>query len=733
MLQTTLVAPPPPTTRTAQLQLLNVATRMPSNQIDHVVDAVGSFVADLMTLQFNPRVRSLNPADAANPFKPKTLLDLFLNDNSLLLRKGVGEAVHERRLVNRANAELDARVERFTKHGFDTMKFLDILGDALLNYGKNDNVDFYVTATLNSERKSIYFASVVLHQNGDVTRACDGLGPTQPNFKLAYEPIYLRSFCRTLEDVLTPIVAKWVETCFTIVTNTFNLYAPSAGKYAVEDAARVASTKTQLTALLAKHIALAGTYVTSDASPLEVGDEQPSTLRDETLRALLSEQTDASTTKRTAAIRKREVEAMECVAALFAPKVKAAVDVLLNGFDAVMEAIRRPVRALRVLKEFAKLDLKLERLAPLRDLAENGFVLMLTIQIDAWRSAVGPKTIARAFELASEALHFCKHVHVQTSGFLPSLGPARPPMPTWTSLEVAVDALNEVLEQRTRQRPSPLPMPRAAETCCRVISMVYEILAFTPTAHAFFQRGRVCRWLLESTLETLRVANMHALDDLKTHWGTRYALTTNLRTARTTLLDLNGTDVETPVRAASTVLAHASFDEVRAVASEDAQMLFANVKHRIVDAAAMRLPPRVRDAALGRLSHLTGHVLDLALPVLAAMRMELGMYATGTMVSRAAATLAAVPRVARHVRSGARGELILTSDDVAGVAGVDALLRRLAEARWSGVRHGRREGAAVASLGLGKRRVFTLADPRRLLTTIGDDDDDATMSQTITN
>lgn len=699
-----------------QLALAATVSAMPSARVEQVVASIGLFARALLELRCP--VSSASHAvicDEDDPHRLRTVAELVARDGNSTLGAGVGEGVEcsarERRQLAHARAILEYNIEAMRAHCADYLEMLYIIDDTIVRrYASDAVVDLHTVVTADPRWALGYFCKLGLDANGRLIDHTDvALGAASRSYQAA---VGVGGLAAAIASTVEDDVKRWLVECESAIERDVAFNDDDDAAYALVDTMRTSVLRKELTVVVTKHVAMIGLLRGDDDDPARLREREPA-LNDATLRRLLASQLDDDAVARCERCREDQVERLRLLERLCSSDANVAIAVLLDRGEEVVRTLRDPPRALSRLSGFAALDMHANQLATVLPLASNGMALMVAAHLDLWRAAVGPTTCKNYALLVGRAVESLHEWKLPKSGFLQTLHAVTPPLPRWSDHKQASAALERVRPMLRRPVVPPLPLPRAIERSLRLVSMIYEMLAWPELASACLKGGCIATRYVQAALGSQVLLAEHA-NTVLAEWAQRVSLGENLRRATDQISQFRGSRYEDAVRAASCHLSGVSFQEFLAVASEDhSPALFNSQKWRIVDSVAHGLG-RANFASLsGCISDCVGHALDLAVPLFVDMRQELGL-GSGARPSQLALALRTVPKIRRltHDANGNDdgGIIVLTHDDLhTGVPSVAEALRRMSTDHASGVRFGRLRSKRDAALhGTGEKRVFSL-------------------------
>ena len=713
---------------TRRVALAETANTMSSTRVDQVVASVSMFARALLELRCPVAPSSHTVVyDEDDPHRLKTVAELIVSDGNSTFGGSVGEGVEcsarDRRRLAHARAILEYNIEAMRTHCGDYLEMLYIMDDTIVRrFSADAVVDLHTVVTADPRWALGYFCKLGLDAAGRLVDHTDS-APTGCHSRHSgrndQSAVGVGGLAAAVASTVEDDVKRWVVECESAIERDIVLNDDDESVFALVDTMRTSTLRKELTLVITNHVAMIGLLRGDDDDPARLRERQPA-LNDVTLRRLLASQLDDDAVARCERCREDQIDRLLLLDRLCSLEPNVTITALLERGEDVLRALRDPPRALYNLSGFASLDMRANQLAATMPLAMQGMALMVAAHIDLWRVAVGASTRQQYSMLVGRAIESLRGWKLPKTGFLPTLHAATPPLPRWSDQKQAAAALERVRPMLRRAAAPPLPLPRAIERSLRLVSMIYEMLAWPELASACLKGGCIATRYVQAALGSQVLLAEHA-NTILAEWAQRVSLGENLRRATDQISTFRGSQYEDAVRAAACHLAGVSFQEFLAVASEDhSPVLFHAQKWRIVDAVAHGMG-RVRFSSMsGCISNCVGLALDLAVPLFVDLRQELGL-GPRSRPSQLALALQTVPKIRwvadqpgqQLVQSGQRRDdevVVLTHDDLrVGVPSVVEALRQLSTDHASGVRFGRLRSKRDAALhGTGQRRVFSL-------------------------
>lgn len=676
------------------------------------------------------------------PAVDQSFLSLLLREDGSALTHVEGvSSLYERRSAESARRRIHARLEALA-HFTDLYRFLlsDLTSIVASCSHSDQAVDLMSIVASASAPSGGYFLRVSIQAavRGDrcpvTSQPSSAHGADLP---LLTDDVCVGGFCCELARLLEAPVEAWLAQCEKRIEA---LFAPRASDGYEDDGGeggycgdggngvpRRKELRRRLGSIFSQHIAMVGLYATSGPELiLERSDD-----RDQYFVGLM-EQLAADFSNdavREACVRRREVELGQLrllrVIAAFDDGVSRVEDAealarrVAEQRHAFLRVLKRPPDVLVRRPGFHSVDWRFVSLGAIVRNTQSSSLSLTAVQLQEWRHAVGRDALGQLTRLIDQAEAVLARQTFPGNGFLPTLRLVQPPPPTWTDPAGADAAYAHTLPTLPMATPvgseQYLQMPPAVEKMLRLISLVWEMLAYDAMRSFFFLPGVVSARHLREIVSVEQVSVAFAATVLNS-WRQRANWGCASRDAAVAISRYRGADFEDYLRSSVARLRHWSLGEVMSVVSEAHSPTFLQTKWQLVDAVAQHVVPRARGERI-RCSSALGHVLDLVEPIVVELRGEAGLAMLGTASARHdafAALLRSIPAVRRW--DGRGSELLLSVADVRESKNADArptLDELAASSSCSLVTFGRVGKAA----GFGAKRVFRLggADLRSIL------------------
>ena len=656
---------------------------------------VSEFVSAIASLQAIDELKT----DAT----PQSFLELIINDgNATFDQPFEHSSVYTRRLLEHNRMQLDSKIDELCKF-CDRYRFLlsSMARIACETSVLDESIDLFEIVASEDLPSGGYFVRISL---ADAVLSFSANSARVPRRAPNDEPrVTVGGFAIELAKVLEEPMEKWILAC----ENKIESLVPTREDLPfanANDAHRKKALRKRLVKILTEHVAMVGLFRASDG-PAILLERQPTQLSTSTMESLIADFADDSTREHANALRESTVMQLRLLTTLCRAKVEETALRIAEQQGAFLSAIRAPPSVLTRRPGYASLDLRLHTLLSIVRNATTTTLSLTTVQLKEWQFLVGDTVLRQLDSILTESIGILSKQRFPDRGFIPTLKQVCPPSPTWTSADGALDAYVLTRASMPAFAPSAdahVPLPSTTEQILRLISFVWELMAYQETRSLFFTPGRVTTRYLRDVVSIEQVNVAFASMTLSS-WKQKCGLGRNFRNAANAIAQFQGSEVESFVREAFSKLCHWSLVDIMSVVSEEHSPIFLASQWKLVDAVSLRMQS-VSGMSV-QCSNVLGRVLDVVEPIVLALRTNVGLRSIARP-HPLADLLRIIPAVRRW--DGTSDELILTVEEVAESKSkrVRALLQSLSDQR-SIVRFGRLgRGRAAQSLGYGAKRVF---------------------------
>lgn len=686
-------------------ELYHTSFSMDEASVRRVADAVAHFTRDMLELRCSPTTVAHTLRD--DPFRACSFAELIVHDGHHTFSGYVGQSAYERRCMEEMRTQIERGVDVLSDHAASYMLLLRSLSEILCHQvaSVDDAIDLK-ELVVHPEPTRCYFVQLCLNREMRVVDTSECVAAAT----LDQPQVVVGGLARALSVALESAMDRWLVACEDAINVHVLAGASSKTPLLPCDVRRAGALRKRLRRSLCDHIAMVGLFRRSrvDHPALE---EHAGELNDRFIELLLGAQLGGDTAARCEERRRAQLEALDQLARLLqSSSSDSAMDVIREHGVAIVSTLNSPPRVLRRRAGFAICDLEVNKLAMI--VHGHGSRELLAKQLDVWRRCVGEATLASVLAMVERSVELVKQWKLPSNGFLPTMRAIDVPLPTWTDDGAARAGLGVAREAMAMQADADADsascLPPAVESALRMTSLLWELTGYEATREVYFEIGRVRGGYLHDVVINQSVTAEHALSSL-VMYKQQIAVGANFRTADAQIREFGGSEFESPLRAAACHLSDVSLGEFLAVASDLSPMHHAQ-RWRIVDRVGGLLGSSEFARFVGRSAAVVGIALEAALPILLAMRSEIGLSPVARS-SPARDFLLTIGRVRRATRDDT-APLVLTHEDLAtsAVPRAHERMRLLQESSGGHVSFGRMSRGAGAVHNHGARRVWSI-DP----------------------
>lgn len=684
---------------------------------------VAEFVHSILELQYV----DVLVADA----KPQSFLNLIVEDGDATFAHAYGcsTSIVERRAVEASRRVLEERLEELCHFCDRYRNFLGQLAcfvnQAALVGALHESVNLCAAAVEDGVPSTGYFARVNLKQavqgekNAVTTRQRRAApsttsmvsGSSMPRaLRFEDENTFAGGFAIELCQLLEQPVDAWLEECESRIeerlvkardSDEFELLGQS------RDAHRKQSIRQKLVRILCEHISMVGFYEALPGNVCVLEKRHPP-LNTPMMEQLISECFDEQTLEMCNSMRETELMQLEVLRAVCCNRVgnDEPVDMVLKHRTLLLRALRQPPAILKHQHGFESCDARFDALKSIVGSCNAAPRSLVLVQLSEWRHALGQPRLRQLCALIDKAMRTLEAQKFPDMGFLPTLRFLQPPPPTWCDHDGATETYILVklkLPIAKLHNDALLRMPASTERLLRLISLVWELLAYENTRAFYFSPGRVAvRYLRDAV--SIEQVNLTFATMVLRHWKQSADVGKSFRIASSSIGNYKGADFENYVREAFSKLAKWNLVDLMSVISEGNSPMFLNTQWKLVDALAHVMTQHRPNVPPVQCCGVLGRALDVIEPIVLALRLESGIRAFARP-HPLGELLRTVPKIREW--DGKSDELILTVDDVnrSGFKHIKQTLLDLSAQR-SLVHHGKLSRAKGSTHEFGKKRVF---------------------------
>jgi hypothetical protein len=521
------------------------------------------------------------------------------------------------------------------------------------------------------------------------------------------DDVEIGGFAIELARLLEDPVEKWIIAC----ESQIEALVPNGDdEFEVQsrNVFRKRSLRRRLVKLLSQHISMLNLFKSSIHGHSIILERQPTPLNTAVMERLISDYADDETVEECESLREHSVESLRILQSLCVTSdTEALAEFFKQQHTRLLETLRFPPSVLTRRPGYSVCDFRLHTLRSIVLNTSRSTHTLIIRQLEEWRISVGVAGLGQLSRFVEQAIDVLQKQRFPANGFLATLRLVKPPPPTWKDGRESSDVYlyaRSFIPMTSSNPDSTIQMPASTEQLLRLISMVWELLAYSTTRDFYFTPGRVSANFLREVVSLEKVSVVYASMHLRS-WKQKCDLGRNFRSASNTIVQFRGGCIENHVRESFAKLSKWSLKEILSVVSEEFSPTFHATQWKLVDAvdsALLQDNPRWQSSSC---CTLIGRVLDVVQPLVIALRSDVGVRPFARP-HQLADLLRAIPAVRSW--NGESDELVLTVEDLSECKSdrIKQLLHQLSDQK-SIVHYGR----ARKALGMGAKRVFTFNGP----------------------
>jgi len=666
----------------------------------NLIQEVAEFVRTVLDLKCNDALTDVTQS--------KCFLDLVMvnGDATFSNTHGGSSNLAERRLSDEKRKMLQSAIDGLCRF---CERYQVLLNDLNRSYcdGRfsRESVDLYPIVACNDFPSGGYFVrtSLVRAIFGLMGRDVDEFIRCIPPTELP-DDVEVGGFALELARLLEDPIEKWIVGCeaqieVLIPTRDDEFEVQSRNLF------KKRSLRRRLVKLLSQHIAMLNLFKASAQGSSIILEWQPNPLNTNVMESLISDYADDDTFEECESLREHSIDSLRLLQSLCTTLDASSLGSFVTEHsNRLLDTLRSPPSVLTRRAGYSLCDFRLHTLRSIVLNTSKSTPMLIVRQMEEWKSSVGVCGLGQLGRFVEQAIDVLQKQKFPSNGFLATLRLVKPPAPTWKdgreSNDVYIHARSYIPMNVASNADATMQMPTSTEQILRLISLVWELLAYPTTRDFYFTPGRVSANFLREVVSLEKVSVVYAAMHLRS-WKQKCDIGKNYRSASNTIVQFRGSCIENHMREAFSKLSKWSLVDLLSVLSEEHSSTFHATQWKLVDAidaAILRSNPRWNSSSC---CGLIGRVLDVVEPLVVALRSDVGVrpFARPHQLSD---LFRAIPAV--RAWDGKSDELVLTTEDVAACKSdnVKKLLLTLSDQR-SIVRYGR----APKALGIGARRVFT--------------------------
>ena len=563
----------------------------------------------------------------------------------------------------------------------------------------SESIDLYPIVACSDFPSGGYFAKTsLLNAFFGYTDSIQEIKRCMPRLDLP-DDVEVGGFAFELARLIEDPIEKWIIFCESQIDAMFPIRDDDFDVQS-RNVFRRRSLRRRLVKLLSQHISMTNLFKPFQHGQNIVLKRQPNILNTKIMERLISDYADDETIEECETIRENSINRMNILKTLcsMSNSDELAVFVSLHH-STLLETLRAPPLVLTRRPGYSSCDFRLHTLRSIVLSTTRLTKPLIVCQLDEWKHSIGSTGLSQLGRFVDQAISVLKKQKFPSRGFLATLRIVKPPAPTWVDGRNSNDVY---LYTRgcipiSSNNETTMQMPASTEQLLRLISLVWELLAYAPTRDFYFTPGRVSVNFLREVVSLEKVSVAYAAMTLRS-WKQKCDLGRNYRIASNAIVEFRGTDIENHLRESFSKLSRWSLFELMSVSSEMFPS-FHSTQWKLVDAVdAVRLRNNPQCSSFSCCG-VMGRILDVIEPLFLAMRSDVGVRAF-SKPHKFADVFRSIPAIRNWNASS--DELVLTTEDMKQCApDVKKLLHSLSDQNKI-VKYGR----APKHLGIGAKRVF---------------------------
>jgi len=641
--------------------------------------------------------------------KAQSFLGLIVDDGDATFSHshGCSTNIFERRAMEQNRKVLEERIDALCRF-CDRYRFL--LAAMARTYCEggfmDDSIDLYPVVANDDLPSGGYFVRISL---ADAVKGASSVSTrSHPAHRVDVheDRVTVGGFAIELARLLEDPIEKWIIGCESMIEALVPARddCPRAGS---RDAHRKRTLRKRLVRMLSEHLSMVGLFVASEG-PAILLERQKTVMSTETMERLISDFADETSRDECETMRETAISQLQLLMALCGNEdPQRLAQLVAERQTSFLSVLRSPPSVLTRRPGYASCDFRFHTLRSIVMNTTSSTHSLTTVQLREWRHSIGRAAVSQLEQFLNDSIGILRKQRFPERGFLPTLRLVEPPNPTWTD---ATNASNVYMYTRahvplvTLRPDCHLRIPASTEQMLRLISLVWELMAYEETRDCYFTPGRVSVRYLREVISIEQVNVAFASMTLSS-WKQKCGLGQTYRNAASAITHFRGADIEAHVREAFAKLCRWSLVDILSVVSEEHSPTFLSTQWKLVDAVAQSMRSGNAECMTVQCSSVLGRVLDVVEPVALALRSDVGLRSVARP-HPLADLLRTIPAI--RAWDGKSPELVLTVEDVMESKSkrIRALLQSLSDQR-SIVHYGKLgRGRDVQKLGYGSKRVF---------------------------
>ena len=673
-------------------------------------DKIAKLIADVA--EFVCTVANLKCLDALkNGAKHQSFLELIVGDGDATFSSSYGcsSSLYERRVDEHHRRILEERIEALCRF-CDRYRFLlSAMSRTYCECGMLDeSIDLYPIVAIDDLPSGGYFVRISLAEAVNGMSSISTLPQPVQWTRQSEDKVTVGGFAIELSRLLESPIEQWIKACEAKLELLVPMREDERDRVqrSNRDVYRKQALRKRLVRMLSEHIAMVGLFVASSDGPAILLERQQSPMNTSLMETLISEFADDAVCTECEELRCNSITQLRLLLAL-----------CCNSDDLAQLVTEHQVSFLIVLRTqpsvlvrrpgYSSCDFRFHTLRSIVMSTTSATHSLTIVQLREWRHSIGRSSIGQLERYLNEAISILTKQRFPDHGFLPTLRNMEPPPPTWCDPSGASD-----IYMFTRSSVPLVPMrseayiqiPSSTEQILRLISLVWEMLAYEDTRDFFFTPGRISARFLREVISIEQVNVAFAAMTLSA-WKQKCGLGQTYRHSAAAISHFRGSEIEAHIRESFSRLCNWSLVDILSVVSEEQSPSFLATQWKLIDAVSQHMRVLNPTGMTVQCSSVLGRVLDVVEPIVIAIRSDTGLRSIARP-HPLADLLRTIPAIRNW--DGTSSELILTCDDVmqSKSTKIRELLKSLS-AQHSIVHYGKlSRGRTTNDHGYGSKRVF---------------------------
>lgn len=663
--------------------------------------------------EFACMVANLKCLDALkNDAKQQSFLELIVDDGGATFSSSYGcsSSLYERRADEHHRRILEERIEALCRF-CDRYRFLLFAMSGTYCDGGmlDESIDLYPIVAIDDLPSGGYFVRISLSDAVKGMSSISTLPQPMQWTKSSEDKVTVGGFSLELARLLESPIERWIMACEAKLEVLVPMREDEGDMFQTRsrDVLRKQELRKRLIRMLSEHLAMVGLFVASDG-PAILLERQESPMNTLLMENLISDFADDMTCDKCEELREISITQLKLLLALCGNDAPDDLAQLVAEQQvSFLSVLRTPPSVLVRRPGYSSCDFRFHTLRSIVMSTTSSTHSLTIVQLREWRHSIGRASVGQLEQFLNEAISILLKQRFPDRGFLPTLRHLEPPPPTWCDPSGASDVYiftRASVPLVAMRSEAYVQMPSSTEQILRLISLVWEMLAYEHTRDCFFTPGRISVRYLREVISIEQVNVAFASMTLSA-WKQKCGLGQTYRGAATAIAQFRGSDIEAHIREAFAKLCNWSLVDIMSVVSEEHSPSFLATQWKLVDAVSQHMRSLNPTGMTVQCSSVLGRVLDVVEPIALALRSDIGLRSVARP-HPLADLLRTIPAIRRW--NGASPELILTCDDVMQSKSkrIRELLQSLS-AQNSIVHYGKLgRGRETKQLGYGSKRVF---------------------------